>query len=125
MKYSEFGTDPCRAIFSGVTTMPVLGRIPNANVSIERLAGQFRAHTELPVPVRFNPRTLASFDPDMALPMGRMGTAHPHRDPATGERFSYEIELIPPCESSASAAAPAASLPSSPRSDPATCTRSG
>jgi carotenoid cleavage dioxygenase-like enzyme len=96
MKYSEFGTDPCRAIFSGVTTMPVLGRIPNANVSIERLAGQFRAHTELPVPVRFNPRTLASFDPDMALPMGRMGTAHPHRDPATGERFSYEIELIPP-----------------------------
>jgi carotenoid cleavage dioxygenase-like enzyme len=96
MKYSEFGTDPCRAIYSGVTTMPVLGRIPNANVSIERLAGEFRAHTELPVPVRFNPRSLRSFDPDATLPNGRMGTAHPHHDPRTGERFSYEIELLPP-----------------------------
>ena len=25
MAYSEFGTDPCRAIFSGVTSLPVLG----------------------------------------------------------------------------------------------------
>jgi carotenoid cleavage dioxygenase-like enzyme len=25
-----------------------------------------------------------------------MGTAHPHHDPRTGERFSYELELVPP-----------------------------
>ena len=47
MKYSEFGTDPigvdpCRAIFSGVSTLPVLGVIPNANVSLEQLSAALR-----------------------------------------------------------------------------------
>lgn len=96
MKYSEFGTDPCRAIFSGVSSLPLLGRIPNANVSIEQLAGQFRARTELPVPVNFDPRSLRTLGVDGSAPPGRMGTAHPHRDPRTGERFSYELELVPP-----------------------------
>ena len=97
MKYSEFGTDPCRAIFSGVTTLPVLGRIPNANVSIERLGARFQALTELPVPVRFDPRSLGTLGPGTGeQPAGRLGTAHPHHDPRTGERFSYELELVPP-----------------------------
>jgi len=96
MKYSEFGTDPCRAIFSGVSSLPVLGRIPNANVSVEVLAGRFRARTELPVPVRFDPRTLRTLGIAGSAPMGRMGTAHPHHDPRTGERFSYELDLVPP-----------------------------
>ncbi|MCB0876497.1 MAG: carotenoid oxygenase family protein [Solirubrobacterales bacterium] len=96
MKYSEFGTDPCRAIFSGVSTLPLMGKIPNANVSIEHLAGEFRAHTELPVPVSFDPRSLKTLGVDVPLPNGRMGTAHPHYDPRTRERFSYELELIPP-----------------------------
>ncbi len=98
MKYSEFGTDPdpCRAMFSGVSTLPVLGRVPNANVSIESLAKQFVAHTELPVPVRFDPRTLRTLGTEGTLPTGQLGTAHPHQDPRTGERFSYEIELVPP-----------------------------
>ncbi len=60
MEFSEFGTDPepdpCRAMFSGVSTLPVLGPIPNANVSIEQLAKRFQAHTEIPIPVRFDPR---------------------------------------------------------------------
>jgi carotenoid cleavage dioxygenase-like enzyme len=96
MKYSEFGTDPCRAIFSGVSSLPVLGRIPNANVSVEVLAGRFRAHTEVGVPVRFDPRTLRTLGIKGSAPMGRMGTAHPHQDPRTGERFSYELDLVPP-----------------------------
>ena len=96
IRYSEFGTDPCRKIFSGVSTLPVLGRVPNANVSIEQLGRQFRAHTEIPVPVRFNPRTLKTLGVDTELVTGRLGTAHPHTDPSTGERFSYEIELVPP-----------------------------
>jgi carotenoid cleavage dioxygenase-like enzyme len=100
MKYSEFGTDPdpdpCRALFRDVSTLPVIGRIPNANVSIERLANRFQAHTELPVPVRFNGKSLRTVGPAGEMPQGRMGTAHPHHDPRTGERFSYEIELIPP-----------------------------
>jgi beta,beta-carotene 9',10'-dioxygenase len=96
MKYSEFATDPCRSIFSGVSTLPVLGKVPNANVSIEHLAGVFRAHTEIPVPVRFEPRTLRTLGVDGTIPLGAMGTAHPHHDPRTGERFSYRIELVPP-----------------------------
>jgi carotenoid cleavage dioxygenase-like enzyme len=96
MQYSEFGTDPCRAIFSGVSTLPVLGKVPNANVSIERLGERFRAHTEVPVPVRFDPRTLATLGVPAQASTAQMGTAHPHHDPRTGERFSYEIALVPP-----------------------------
>src|SRR3954468_1890488 len=96
MKYSEFGTDPCRAIFSGVTSLPVLGSVPNANVSIERLGDRFRALTEIPVPVRIDPRTARTLGAVGKLPTGTLGTAHPHHDAATGERFSYEIELVPP-----------------------------
>ena len=126
MKYSEFGTDPCRQIFSGVSTIPVIGKIPNANVSIEHLAGQFRAHTELPVPVNFDPHSLRTLGVEVDLPQGRMGTAHPHHDPRTRERFSYEIELVRPraCGCCPSATASAASWPSSPTTGPATSTPS-
>lgn len=100
LAYSEFGTDPipdpCRAIYSGVSTLPVLGPVPNANVSIEQLGKTFKAHTEIPVPVRFDPKSLKTLGVDSEVPNGRLGTAHPHHDPATGERFSYECELIPP-----------------------------
>jgi beta,beta-carotene 9',10'-dioxygenase len=96
MAFSEFGTDPCRAIFSGVTSLPVLGVVPNANVSIERLGTQFRALTEMPVAVRFDARGLRTLGATGTLPTGRLGTAHPHHDPRTGERFSYEVELVPP-----------------------------
>lgn len=101
IKFSELATDPapdpCRQIFSGVSTLPVLGRIPNANVSIEKLAGEFRAHTEIPIPVRFNPKFLNTMGiGDAGQMQGRLGTAHPHFDPETRERFSYEVELVPP-----------------------------
>jgi carotenoid cleavage dioxygenase-like enzyme len=96
IRFSEFATDPCRRIFSGVSTLPVLGRVPNGNVSIERLGRRFRALTEIPVPVRFDAHSLRTLGVEAALHPGRLGTAHPHHDPATGERFSYEIELIPP-----------------------------
>lgn len=100
MKFSEFGTDPdpdpCRVVFNRVSTLPLLGRIPNANVSIEQLAKTFQAHTELPVPVRFDENNLRTLGVDNPMPNGRLGTAHPHHDPRTGERFSYEVELIPP-----------------------------
>ena len=100
IKYSELATDPapdpCREIFSGVASLPVLGRVPNANVTIEKLAGEFRAHTEIPMPVRFNPKFLNTLGIDGEIMQGRLGTAHPHHDPATGERLSYEVELVPP-----------------------------
>lgn len=97
IKYSEFATDPCRKIFAGVASPPTVGRIPNANVSVTRLASHFVALTEIAQPVRFDPRTLKTLGvgPDAAA-LGRMGTAHPHVDPASGEAFTYETELAPP-----------------------------
>ena len=46
MKYSEFGTDPdpCRAMFSGVSTLPVLGRDPER----ERLDREARRGASAP-----------------------------------------------------------------------------
>ncbi len=93
--YSEFGTDPCRSVFSGVSSVPISAPIPNANVSLEAWANGFRAHTEVPIPVRFDPATLATLG---VVPgsTGQMGTAHPHGDLVTRERFSYEVSLAPP-----------------------------
>ncbi len=93
IKYSEFATDPCRSMFSGVASVPVTAPIPNANVSLERLADGFVAHTEVPIPVRFGPRrlrTLGVLTPEPAV--GTTGTAHPHSDGA--ERFRFVTELV-------------------------------
>ena len=77
IKFSEFATDPCRSVFAGVSSIPVLGRVPNANVSVEALADRFVAHTEIPVPVRFDPRTLRTLGVEADMPLGTLGTAHP------------------------------------------------
>lgn len=95
IRYSEFATDPCRSVFSGVASAPATAPIPNANVSLQRLADGFVALTELPMPVAFSRRTLRTLG--VAPPerqVGTMGTAHPHHDPRTGERFRYVTELI-------------------------------
>jgi beta,beta-carotene 9',10'-dioxygenase len=60
MAYAEFATDPCRSLFKRVTQMftgPRFGA--NANVTIGRIAEQFVAQTEVPMPVAFDPQTLA------------------------------------------------------------------
>ncbi len=91
IKYSEFATDPCRSVFAGVASIPVLAPIPNANVSLERLASGFVAHTEVPIPVRFARRTLAT-QGVIGGSVGTTGTAHPHHD--GGERFRFVTELV-------------------------------
>src|SRR5690349_17377389 len=52
--FGGFATDPCKAIFKGSMTE----MIPNANVSINKVAGEFVAMTEAPLPVKFDPHTL-------------------------------------------------------------------
>lgn len=59
MKYSEFATDPCRSLFQRITQMftkPQFGA--NNNVSIGKIAGQFVAQTEVPMPVAFDKEIL-------------------------------------------------------------------
>jgi carotenoid cleavage dioxygenase-like enzyme len=96
ISFSAFATDPCRAIFNGAQAAFAVAPKPNANVNVEALGRAFVAHTEIPLPVKFDPVTLATLGPDgPAPPVGQLGTAHPHRT-RSGGRLAYEVQLIPP-----------------------------
>jgi carotenoid cleavage dioxygenase-like enzyme len=95
IRYSEFATDPCRAIFNGAQATFSLPKVANANVHVTRIARHFVALTEVGLPVRFDPRTLRTLgvlgaDP----PLGQIETVHPHR--VGGARIFYDIPLVPP-----------------------------
>jgi beta,beta-carotene 9',10'-dioxygenase len=88
--FSQFATDPCKAIFKGSMTASV-----NANVSINKVAGEFVAMTETPLPVQFEPYTLdtlgvVNYDDQIT---GHHGSAHPHYDFATRTSVSYLVEF--------------------------------
>lgn len=107
ISYSEFATDPCRSIFKRVQSVlspPPAGH--NANVNLTKLAGQFLALTETPLPVAFDAETLETvgvvqFQDDIGF---GATTAHPHYDPARqvgvnqlvqyGRESSYNILFI-------------------------------
>jgi beta,beta-carotene 9',10'-dioxygenase len=95
--FSEFATDPCRANYNGASAFYVQAPIPNANVHVEALGRAFVAHTEIPLPVSFDAATLKTLGVvgDMP-PVGRLGTAHPHADARTKERFAYQTDFAPP-----------------------------
>jgi beta,beta-carotene 9',10'-dioxygenase len=78
ISYREFATDPCRSLFSGISTL----YSDNANVKITDTANKFIAMTEVPVPVEFDPNTLETLevtDYDDHI-SGNLTTAHPHYD---------------------------------------------
>ena len=94
---SSFATDPCRSLFERVMTVFRPQLTDNANVSIQRLAGDWVALTETPLPVRFDPHTLDTLgvvDYDDAL-SGPLTTAHPHRA-ADGTLYSYVVDFAKP-----------------------------
>jgi beta,beta-carotene 9',10'-dioxygenase len=91
--HSEFMTDPCRTLFGRV--MAVFNPAPTDNgcVNVAVLAGQMVALTESPLPVRFDPQTLATLGPldyDASV-QGKVSTAHPHHDGKRG--YSYNIAM--------------------------------
>lgn len=98
MKYGEFATDPCRSLFrriAQVFTGRASGGGANANVSIGRIAGEWVAQTETPLPVAFDKDTLETtgiVDYSDKL-KGQLTTAHPHYDPHTGEAFNYLLSF--------------------------------
>ena len=96
IRYSEFATDPCPAIFNGAQATFSLAKVGNANVHVGRIARHFVGLTEVGLPVRFDPRTLRTLGvlgPE--APLGRMETVHPHRLPGD-RRVFYDTPLIPP-----------------------------
>ena len=73
ISYSEFATDPCRSLFQRVTTVFSPKISDNANVNLVKLGERFIAMTETPIPVQFDPETLAA----AGLPTRRRDRSRP------------------------------------------------
>jgi beta,beta-carotene 9',10'-dioxygenase len=95
MVYGEFATDPCRALFKRVQTLFTPGKaLPdNANINVTRLGERFVAMTETPLPVQFDPHTLATAGVRPYEVPGELSTAHPHLDRASGGMLNYAAKL--------------------------------
>lgn len=91
--FREFAADPCRSIFKRFVHLFSKDRntTDNGNVNIGRIAGEFAALTEIPLPVSFDETTLKTtggiaFDDDLG---GDYTTAHPHFDPVRKESVNF------------------------------------
>ncbi len=92
--YSEFGTDPCRSLFARVFAMFAPKISDNPNVNLAWLGERFIAMTETPIPVEFDPQTLAAAGVAYEAP-GLLTTAHPHLDRDGGAMLNYAARLGP------------------------------
>jgi carotenoid cleavage dioxygenase-like enzyme len=91
--YSEFATDPCRSLFQRVVAMFTAPKLTdNGNVNLTKLGERWIAMTETPIPVQFDPQTLAAAGVAYQPP-GQLTTAHPHRDRATAGLLNYAANL--------------------------------
>jgi beta,beta-carotene 9',10'-dioxygenase len=80
--FVSFAADPCRSLFKRVIALFEETVNDNTNVNIVRLGERYRALTEVPLPVEFDPESLQTLD--LARFKDRVGghlsTAHPHYD---------------------------------------------
>lgn len=91
---SEFATDPCRSIFGRVQSLFQPTVTDNGNVNVGRLGDRFVAMTETPLPIEFDPATLATLGHATRSP-GHVTTAHPHADRDSGEAINYVTRFGP------------------------------
>jgi carotenoid cleavage dioxygenase-like enzyme len=92
--YSEFATDPCRSLFKRAMSLFQPALSDNCNVNLVRLGERFVAMTETPIPVEFDPVTLATAGVAWKVP-GTLSTAHPHEDHTGGGMLNYAAQLGP------------------------------
>lgn len=84
LKYIGFACDPCRSLFKKFLTffIPQSPLIQNANVNVAKIADQYVALTEVPLPVKFDLKTLETLgvlDYQDELPKDKCWeSAHPH-----------------------------------------------
>ena len=90
-----FGTDPCRSIFKRVQSVFSPDVTDNANVNLVRIGERHIAMTETPLPIEFDPETLATRGPLRFADKngGLATTAHPHHDPARDELVNYSVHF--------------------------------
>jgi beta,beta-carotene 9',10'-dioxygenase len=93
-----FASDPCRSLFKRVMSINEVNRFDNANVNLQELGRRYIAMTETPLPVEFDPKTLATLGkpkwPDKKAD-GQVTTAHPHYDYASDEIVNYAAHFGP------------------------------
>lgn len=94
ISYSEFATDPCRSLFRRIAAAFRPRISDNANVNLVRLGEEFVAMTETPLPIIFDPQTLAAAGVVSRSP-GEHTTAHPHRDRRNGDALFYAVKFGP------------------------------
>lgn len=92
--YGEFATDPCRSLFKRLFSVFSPQLTDNANVNLVELGERFVAMTETPLPVQFDPETLAAAGVAWRAP-GELTTAHPHLDRPSGGVLNYAAKLGP------------------------------
>jgi beta,beta-carotene 9',10'-dioxygenase len=99
LQYGGFAVDPCRSLFKRFFTMFTHEnkKMPNANVNVAKLANSYVAMTETPLPIKFDPRTLATLgvlDYHDALPKDKCWeSAHLHYDQQRKETINYLINF--------------------------------
>lgn len=91
ISFREFATDPCRSIFSRVSSVFSVDTTDNTNVNITKIDNKFIAMTETPIPIEYDPKTLNTigvlrYDDKL---LGNLTTAHPHYDQNTNESFNH------------------------------------
>jgi len=106
LNFMGFAQDPCKSVFQRFfayflpSLTPTL--VQNANVNVMRIAQHYVALTETPLPVRFDPETLATLgvlDYQDTLPKKDcFESAHPHHDQRRMETVNLQIELGRHCQ---------------------------
>ena len=90
-RVSGFATDPCRSIFKRVQQIFSPDVTDNPNVNLTRIGERYIAMTEAPMPIEFDPETLATVGRlEYADKLKAQGTtAHPHHDRERNELVNY------------------------------------
>lgn len=101
LDYEGFASDPCRSLFKKFLTffIPHSHPIQNANVNVAKIANEYVALTEIPLPVKFDPQTLDTLgvlNYQDELPKDKcFESAHPHYDATQKETLNYLIKFGP------------------------------
>lgn len=100
INYRGFAVDPCRSIFRKFLTFFIPNShltMQNANVNIAKLADQYVALTEIPLPVKFDPHnleTIGILNYQDELPKDKCWeSAHPHYDNEEKRTLNYLIKF--------------------------------
>ncbi len=93
--YAEFATDPCGSLFARFFTRFTRKGTSNNAVNVVAMDGEHLALGEVPLRVWFDPGTLRTagvdrYDDDLD---GMLTTAHPHRDPGTGDLVNFVLRM--------------------------------